>query len=57
MDTNAFIYFFEGGSKITEIVVKTPEIYFSAISEIELLSAAHLTQNEMDLIRTFLSLC
>jgi predicted nucleic acid-binding protein len=57
LDTNAFIYFFEGRSKITNLVVSTPEIYFSAISEIELLSAMHLTQNEIDLIKAFLSLC
>jgi predicted nucleic acid-binding protein len=57
LDTNAFIYFFEGQSKITNLVVNTPEIYFSAISEIELLSASHLTQSEMDSIKAFLSLC
>lgn len=57
LDTNAFIYFFEGRSRITELVVNTPEIYFSAISEIELLSAPHLTPNETDLIKAFLSLC
>jgi predicted nucleic acid-binding protein len=57
LDTNAFIYFFEGGSKITNLVVNTPEIYFSAISEIELLSATHLTQSEIDSIKAFLSLC
>lgn len=57
LDTNAFIYFFEGQSKIANLVVSTPEIYFSAISEIELLSAGHLTQSEMDSIKAFLSLC
>jgi predicted nucleic acid-binding protein len=57
LDTNAFIYFFEGRSKITDLVVNTPEIYFSAISEIELLSAAHLTQSDIDSIKAFLSLC
>jgi predicted nucleic acid-binding protein len=57
LDTNAFIYFFEGQGKITNLVVSTPEIYFSAISEIELLSASHLTQSEMDSIKAFLSLC
>jgi predicted nucleic acid-binding protein len=41
LDTNAFIYFFEGRGKITELVVQTPTIYFSVISEIELLSAGH----------------
>lgn len=57
LDTNAFIYFFEGRSNITNLVVNTPEIYYSAISEIELLSATHLTQKEIDLIKDFLSLC
>ena len=57
LDTNAFIYFFEGRSKITNLVVKTPVIYFSVISEIELLSAPHLTEDEIVQIKTFLSLC
>jgi len=57
LDTNAFIYFFEGRSTITDLVVNTPEIYFSAISEIELLSATHLTPNEIDSIKAFLLLC
>ena len=57
LDTNAFIYFFEGRPKITHLVVNTPEIYFSAISEIELLSAAHLTQSEIESIKAFLTLC
>ena len=57
LDTNAFIYFFEGRSKITNLVVNTPEIYFSAVSEIELLSATHLSESEIDAIKSFLSLC
>lgn len=57
LDTNAFIYFFEGRSTITDLVVNTPEIYFSAISEIELLSATHLTPKEIDSIKAFLLLC
>ena len=57
LDTNAFIYFFEGRSKITELVVSTPDIYFSAISEIELLSAPHLTAEEIEQIKAFLRLC
>lgn len=57
LDTNAFIYFFEGRSKITELVVKTPIIYCSVISEIELLSPSHLVKNELAQIRGFLSLC
>lgn len=57
LDTNAFIYFFEGRSKITELVVQTPALYFSAISEIELLSASHLSEGETEQIKEFLSLC
>ena len=57
LDTNAFIYFFEGQSKVTNLIVTTPEIYFSAISEIELLSASHLTKNDIETIKAFLSLC
>jgi predicted nucleic acid-binding protein len=57
LDTNAFIYFFEGQSKVTNLIINTPEIYFSAISEIELLSASHLTKNDRDAIKAFLSLC
>ena len=57
LDSNAFIYFFEGQGKITDLVVNTPEIYFSAISEIELLSADRLNESEIDSIKTFLSLC
>jgi len=57
LDTNAFIYFFEGKQRITNLVVNTPEIYFSAISEIELLSSNHLTQSEADEIKNFLALC
>ena len=57
LDTNAFIYFFEGRGKITELMVQTPALYFSVISEIELLSATHLTKDEIAQIKTFLSLC
>ena len=57
LDTNAFIYFFEGRSHITELVVQTPAIYFSSISEIELLSAPHLTPDEIAQIKAFLFLC
>ena len=57
LDTNAFIYFFEGRSTITDLVVNTPEIYFSAISEIELLSATDLTPDELASIKAFLLLC
>jgi predicted nucleic acid-binding protein len=57
LDTNAFIYFFEGRKKITELVIQTPGIYYSVISEIELLSAKHLTEGEITQIEAFLSLC
>lgn len=57
LDTNAFIYFFEGRKKITNLVVNTPTIYFSVVSEIELLSATHLDQKALDSIKTFLALC
>ncbi len=57
LDTNAFIYFFEGRSNITELVVHTPAIYFSPITEIELLSAPKLTLRETEKIREFLSIC
>jgi predicted nucleic acid-binding protein len=57
LDTNAFIYFFEGRSHITELVVQMPAIYFSPISEIELLSAPHLTPEEVAQIKAFLFLC
>ncbi|MCG8347486.1 MAG: type II toxin-antitoxin system VapC family toxin [Chloroflexales bacterium] len=57
LDTNAFIYFFEGRSSITELVIQTPVICFSPVSEIELLSASHLTSDEIAQIKAFLSLC
>lgn len=57
LDTNAFIYFFEGRSKVTDLVAQAPAVYFSVISEIELLSAGHLTEPETGQIKEFLSLC
>ncbi len=57
LDTNAFIYFFEGRSKITDLVVQTPIIYYSVISKIELLSSPRLNENEAAQIKSFLSLC
>jgi len=57
LDTNAFIYFFEGRDKITHLVMNTPEVLFSSITEIELLSASHLSRDEIDQIKGFLSLC
>ena len=45
LDTNAFIYFFEGKKKVTDLVVATPSIYFPVISEIELLSFENLARS------------
>ncbi len=56
-DTNAFIYFFTGRKKIKDLVEKTPIIYYSPISKIELLSASHLTDENMAHINSFLSMC
>lgn len=57
LDTNAFIYFFEGRPKIKRLIVQTPEIYFSPITEIELLSTTRLTSTEIKSIKEFLALC
>ncbi len=57
LDTNAFIYFFEGRKQITSLVVEAPTIYFSVITEIELLSATQVNDNELTQIRQFLNLC
>jgi predicted nucleic acid-binding protein len=56
-DTNAFIYFFSGGKAIRALVEQTPIIYYSLISEIELLSAPHLTDADMAHIKAFLAMC
>ena len=50
-------FFFEGRSAITDLVVHTPTIYFSAISEIELLSAPQLSLDETNQNKEFLALC
>lgn len=57
LDTNAVIYFLEGRSRIAEHVLLAESIYFSVITEIELLSAAHLTPDESATIREFLGRC
>lgn len=44
LDTNAFIYFFEGRSRIAERVLLADAICYSAVTEIELLSAPRLLQ-------------
>jgi len=38
-DTNAFIYFLEGRKPLQELVVVSSEIFYSVITEIELLSS------------------
>lgn len=57
LDTNAFIYFFEGKQKVTDLVIATPTIYFSVIAEIELLSFEKLTKKSELQIKKFLSGC
>ncbi|MFO7679946.1 MAG: type II toxin-antitoxin system VapC family toxin [Chloroflexota bacterium] len=57
LDTNAFIYFFEGRQSIARLLAQAPLVYYSPISEIELLSASQLSQAEIRQIKSFLSLC
>ncbi len=57
LDTNAFIYFFEGRQSVARLVAQAPTICFSPISEIELLSSAQLSQSEILQIKAFLALC
>ena len=57
LDTNAFIYFFEGNKNIAEIISITPVIYFSSITEIELLSYNKLNKATTLKIIDFLSQC
>jgi predicted nucleic acid-binding protein len=51
LDTNAFIYFFEGRSRIAEHILLAETIHYSVITEIELLSASHLTEEDVATIR------
>jgi predicted nucleic acid-binding protein len=44
LDTNAIIYFLEGRARIAEHVLLAETIYYSVITEIELLSASHLSE-------------
>lgn len=53
LDTNAFTYFFGGRQRLTELVAQANLIYYSPISEIELLSAPHLSQKEIEQIKAF----
>lgn len=54
LDTNALIYFFEGRPKIKTMVEKAPQVYYASVSEIEVLSASHLSNTERNKIKTFL---
>ena len=57
LDTNAFIYFFEGRRRVAQLVLHAETVYYSVITEIELLSAGHLTEREIEVIREFLARC
>lgn len=57
LDTNAIIYFLEGRSRIAEHVLFAERIYFSVITEIELLSSPHLSEKDNEAVRGFLSRC
>ncbi len=57
LDTNAFIHFFEGRQRITDLITEANTIYYSPISEIELLSASHLSATQIGQIKQFLSMC
>ncbi len=57
LDTNAFIYFLDGRGRVAELVLLADTIYYSVISEIELLSAPHLTEQEAEIIQEFLARC
>lgn len=57
LDTNAIIYFLEGRQTIKALIAQAPTVYFSPISEIELLSAPWLDNTQRDQIHAFLSLC
>jgi len=57
LDTNALIYFFEGRLAVAERILLAETLYYSVITEIELLSAAHLTDDDRATIRAFLARC
>lgn len=57
LDTNAFIYFFEGRSRIAEYVFLAENIYYSVITQIELLSSSHLGDEDITTIKAFLARC
>lgn len=56
VDTNVFIYFFDGNRKALD-AMKGNNIFFTTISEIELLGFAGLSATEKSIIRDFLSGC
>jgi len=57
LDTNALIYFFEGRPAVAERILLAETLYYSVITEIELLSAAHLANDDRATIRAFLARC
>jgi predicted nucleic acid-binding protein len=57
LDTNAIIYFLEGRSRIAEYILLAETLYYSVITEIELLSAPHLTDDDAGVIREFPARC
>lgn len=57
LDTNALIYFLEGRRSIADLVVLAGTVFYSPISEIEVLAAPHLSAEEVATIRSFLSSC
>ena len=57
LDTNAFIYFLAGRETIADLVLQASDVYFSPITEIELLRAPHLTDEESNDVRGLLATC
>lgn len=57
LDTNAIIYFLEGRARVAEYILFAERIYYSVITEIELLSAPHLSDEDSEAIRGFLARC
>ncbi|MEZ4825571.1 MAG: type II toxin-antitoxin system VapC family toxin [Bacteroidia bacterium] len=56
VDTNVFIHFFEGNRKALKIM-RGNNIFFTTITEIELLGFAGLSVGEKSIMRDFLSDC
>ncbi len=57
LDTNAFIYFLEGRVNVADLVLQADGVYYSPITEIELLRSPHLGDEESSDIRGLLSTC